>query len=552
MRDQYVGDISDLLKLAFLRALAAHDRSIGVGWYYNPINDGRADGNHREYCKELKWKALDATLFDSLVALQKVPSVRGLEELAIWPPKALFHHVPVPPAGSREAWTGNMVAALREAGIVFLDPDNGVGNASQRHATVAEIAAIRKPGRTVVLIKFPGRDKTHAEQIEDYHTSLLSGAGARSAITLCTNVFISNSGQTRGTPRARWFTLVDADDLLIERAKQFAARLDEIDKCSAHLVYGARYLTMPPDDPCNSVLRLMGFFEKGLRALTSDQSMPFHKQVEAHRGKFSDIAGITDARRVRNAIAHGDDISATRCKEAQAILRQALAEIVLHCPERLRPAIREAMRSAPGIITPDARPSDTKVPVSTRSRVQSALFRDIPKPNRESVTTATLPICDWVYFATASQGDRANTKAVVSEFGMIIRSVYNNLNPPNAIANVKHIRQGHTILLVYGGKGEPYRPMFVCTVVTPQHPVPNFDAFAFADQSQDARLKNSGFTPGPHLLRFTGISIKISAELSAEQVAASIRKPRGINTIRRWKEVEEWDAQQKHNIDSRT
>ena len=36
MRDQYAGDISDLLKLSLLRTLAAGDRSLGVGWYLQP------------------------------------------------------------------------------------------------------------------------------------------------------------------------------------------------------------------------------------------------------------------------------------------------------------------------------------------------------------------------------------------------------------------------------------------------------------------------------------------------------------------------------------
>jgi len=239
MRDQYAADVSDLLKFAFLRALAAHDRSIGVGWYYNSTNDGRPDGRHREYCGEPKWKALDAALFDALVALPNPPSVRGLENLQIWPQETRFHRVPVPPSGSREAWASNMVGVLQEADIVFLDPDNGVGKESERHATLAEIAAMRRPGRTVVLIKFPGRGTTHAEQIEEHHTSLPSGSGALSAVTVRTNVFVNSGGLTRGIPRARWFTLVDADNLLIERAEQFAARLNGIDKCSAHVVHGS-------------------------------------------------------------------------------------------------------------------------------------------------------------------------------------------------------------------------------------------------------------------------------------------------------------------------
>jgi hypothetical protein len=42
MRDQYVGDISDMLKFGLLRALAANDRKLDIAWYYAPGHDGRA------------------------------------------------------------------------------------------------------------------------------------------------------------------------------------------------------------------------------------------------------------------------------------------------------------------------------------------------------------------------------------------------------------------------------------------------------------------------------------------------------------------------------
>ncbi|HEY3823325.1 MAG TPA: hypothetical protein VGL82_02150 [Bryobacteraceae bacterium] len=52
MRDQYAGDLSDLLKFSLLRALALADRSIGVACYYNPKRDRPQEGRHREYCDE--------------------------------------------------------------------------------------------------------------------------------------------------------------------------------------------------------------------------------------------------------------------------------------------------------------------------------------------------------------------------------------------------------------------------------------------------------------------------------------------------------------------
>ena len=47
MRDQYAGDVSDVLKFALLRALARQDRTLGVAWYYAPGDDGRPDADGR-------------------------------------------------------------------------------------------------------------------------------------------------------------------------------------------------------------------------------------------------------------------------------------------------------------------------------------------------------------------------------------------------------------------------------------------------------------------------------------------------------------------------
>jgi hypothetical protein len=118
---------------------------------------------------------------------------------------------------------------------------------------------------------------------------------------------------------------------------------------------------------------------------------------------------------------------------------------------------------------------------------------------------------------------------------MIIRTAYDSRD--NAIANVKNIRQGNTILLVYGGgrTKKPYCPVFSCTVVAPPRPVPGFDALTYADASQHERLQGSNYLRDPRLKRFTGISIAVSRHL--EHVTCSIPRPGGINTIRRWNEV---------------
>lgn len=71
MKDQYAGDVSDLLKLAFLRALARTDRSLGIAGYYVPGDDGRADGRHLEWRSEATWQTLDPELYSGLASLQE-------------------------------------------------------------------------------------------------------------------------------------------------------------------------------------------------------------------------------------------------------------------------------------------------------------------------------------------------------------------------------------------------------------------------------------------------------------------------------------------------
>jgi hypothetical protein len=227
MRDQYVGDISDLLKLAFLRKLAKDDGMLGVGWCYNPTHDGSRDGRHREYLDERRWASLDATVWSVLKQLPE-QSVAALERLTIWPANTIFHRTPMPTYRNRQAWTDEMKGILRDADIIFLDPDNGLGRATERHVTPAEVAAIRCPGRAVVLIKFPGRQE-HARQIQQYHNLLRGSAGASSIATVCTCVWIKQ-------PRCRWFTIIDGDQTLIGRAKHFAKLLNGIERCSADLV----------------------------------------------------------------------------------------------------------------------------------------------------------------------------------------------------------------------------------------------------------------------------------------------------------------------------
>lgn len=235
MRDQYAGDISDVLKFAFLRALAGADRRLGVAWYYVPKDDGRPDGRHLEWRADAAWRLLDGGLHAGLTALP-ARSIAALEMATIWPEGTLFHREPMPPRIERSAWGARKRVTLEGADIVFLDPDNGLGQETNKHATFSEIRLLRKPGRSVVFISFPGRTMTHDLLVQQLHGRLMAEADAQSAITLRTSVSIARAPGSRVfVPRQRWFTIVDPDAELTVRAQTFAISLASMPRTRASL-----------------------------------------------------------------------------------------------------------------------------------------------------------------------------------------------------------------------------------------------------------------------------------------------------------------------------
>ena len=233
MRDQYAGDVSDAVKFGFLRALAAADRRLGIAWYYALGHDGRPDGRHTSWMAEAAWQVLDPEVHSGLSQLA-VRSIDALETAPFWPPGTLFHRDPVPEQG-RQAWAERMRAELSAGNLIFLDPDNGIGNDSDKHASMSEIEMLRERGRSVVLITFPERKK-HPKQVQDLHTTLLDSTGALSAVTLRVCVSVALAPQSPYTvPTFRWLTVLDADGDLLDRMKTFSKALNRIPRVKAEL-----------------------------------------------------------------------------------------------------------------------------------------------------------------------------------------------------------------------------------------------------------------------------------------------------------------------------
>ncbi|MGA9060121.1 MAG: hypothetical protein WB341_00510 [Terracidiphilus sp.] len=216
MRDQFAGDSTDWIKFSLLRTLAKNDRVIGIAWYYVGHVEAVA-GEH-----------LDEDVWLELRQMREKRSVRAIEELPIWPKQTRFFRKPVPPQEYRKVWLEEMKECLDGSTLTFLDPDNGIGNADNLHATMDEIRGIRASGRVVVLIHFPHRGGAYDEQVAEQHKRIQTATKAESIFTIRIRVTVQREishGPKRIFSKPLWFTVIDADEAIRKRADEFVVRL---------------------------------------------------------------------------------------------------------------------------------------------------------------------------------------------------------------------------------------------------------------------------------------------------------------------------------------
>jgi hypothetical protein len=146
MQNRYVGDIGDYLKLGILRALSPGYR-LGVAWWLFPDEDHNNDGRHIDYLDQpAQWRHFDPQLFDALgeIVLSGQWDVRALEAADILP-GAIFANDVIPRRRkARQEWFSGVQRALRDADLVFVDPDNGLEPDGHSHGS-------SKSGKSVLL-----------------------------------------------------------------------------------------------------------------------------------------------------------------------------------------------------------------------------------------------------------------------------------------------------------------------------------------------------------------------------------------------------------------
>lgn len=172
MKNQYVGDINDYRKYALLRALSAGGANrIGVCWMLTP-DDASSDGNKLAYLGQPdRYRDFDPELFDILTHAASEPDRRRLqtiEDSEAVPGALYFNDILPNDLTNRTAFMERCASDLRDADLVFFDPDNGLEVSiqkgrknSSKYLYLDEVAAFYGAGKSLVIYQhFPRVERT--------------------------------------------------------------------------------------------------------------------------------------------------------------------------------------------------------------------------------------------------------------------------------------------------------------------------------------------------------------------------------------------------------
>lgn len=191
MRHAYVADVGDFGKYGLLRALHRKRPAcrLGVVWYLTDTEERNNDGRHDGYLRGAPSKCshfrdCDPDLYDRLATIRRNRrlSVRLIESKSILPTTTRFYRRVVPGRSkkvvgsafwtARTKWLEGACDSVRDADLVFLDPDNGIvfrddpnirenggRKLSHKHAYWHELESLLCDGKSVVAYHHLGRQR---------------------------------------------------------------------------------------------------------------------------------------------------------------------------------------------------------------------------------------------------------------------------------------------------------------------------------------------------------------------------------------------------------
>ncbi len=171
MKNQYVGDIGDFGKYSMLRAFIDAGVKVGVNWYLTE-DDGSNDGKFTDYLNKCDMRRYCPEVFDALkgVVGNKDKSVFDIEKSGILP-ETIFYSEILKPEGTpndreqeRSGWFQESMYELKDAELIFMDPDNGLLESDdatklggEKYVLPSEVESYFIEGHNVVYYCHKGR-----------------------------------------------------------------------------------------------------------------------------------------------------------------------------------------------------------------------------------------------------------------------------------------------------------------------------------------------------------------------------------------------------------
>lgn len=211
MRTNFLCDVGDFGKFGLLRFLvgqrARDERGpvrLGFHWYWRD-EPGAVNQRAFAYLHGARTEAgrlCDPDLYDALRRLHQTraegdaPLRRRVERSGLLPPDTLYY-TPTLGATDRAIWHEKALEALAPTHLVFLDPDNGVGQGA-RHALADEIRDFVEADKVVVVIHHFGRTGSYDQQLSALRDTVPElGASAQRRVLHFQNAFLQGGNYRR-------------------------------------------------------------------------------------------------------------------------------------------------------------------------------------------------------------------------------------------------------------------------------------------------------------------------------------------------------------------
>jgi len=218
MQLQYIGGIGDFGKLALLRHLMKDRRRLAVFFYLTGENEQATDRErHFDYLKHPDdFRHFAPEVFDWLAEFDgrrggAVDPLTELQASKLFGNAAFLRKMVPKRASFRRLWVNELVALVRGANLVFLDPDYGIEGKrlTNKHVALAEIAALRSPHRALIISHRQSGRKSEVKFLADRMRSLGCDPVEIIRLSLVTS---------------RFYIIVDHDSAMTELISTFARK----------------------------------------------------------------------------------------------------------------------------------------------------------------------------------------------------------------------------------------------------------------------------------------------------------------------------------------